>query len=161
ASIACVTRPTTMPSCSPSSAWRSEAAGARRGDCLSRRREAPMSTEAPAWPALPLLAWQDTYHTLHMYTQIIGKVRLALSPMMNEWWQVPFYLTARGLGTSPIPHDHRSFDVELDFVDHEVVFRASDGRRRTIALVPRAVADFHAEVMRTLGAMGLDVAIHD
>jgi hypothetical protein len=120
-----------------------------------------MSTEGPAWPALPLDAWQDTRATLHMYTQILGKVRLALSPMMNEWWQVPFYLTARGLGTSPMRHDHRTFDVELDFIDHRVVFRASDGQTRTLALVPRAVADFHAEVMHTLDAMGLAVSIHD
>jgi hypothetical protein len=96
-----------------------------------------------------------------MYTQILGKVRLALSPRMNEWWQVPFYLTAHGLGSSPIPHDQRSFDIELDFIDHQVVFRASDGQVRTIALVPRAVADFHAEVMRILDAMSLGVAIHD
>jgi len=96
-----------------------------------------------------------------MYTQIIGKVRLALSPMMNEWWQVPFYLTARGLTTSPIGCDDRSFDVELDFIEHRVVFRASSGETRVLALVPRAVADFYAEVMETLGAMGIDVSIRD
>jgi hypothetical protein len=120
-----------------------------------------MSTEGIEWPALPLEAWQDTRATLHMYTQIIGKVRLALSPMTNEWWQVPFYLTARGLTTSPMAHDHRSFDVELDFVDHRVVFRVSDGQSHTLALVPRTVADFHLEMMRILGAMGLEVAIYE
>ena len=120
-----------------------------------------MSTEASEWPDLPLRAWQDTCDTLHLYTQIIGKIRLAQSPMMNEWWQVPLYLTARGLGTSPMGHDQRTFDIELDFVDHQVEIRSSDGQTRTIALVPRAVADFHAEVHRVLGTMGLDVAIHD
>ncbi len=120
-----------------------------------------MSTEGVEWPALPFEAWRDTQATLHMYTQILGKVRLALSPMMNEWWQVPLYLTARGLTTSPMEHDHRSFDVELDFIDHRVVFRASDGHTRALALVPRTVADFYAEVMRILVEMGLEVAIYD
>lgn len=120
-----------------------------------------MSTAGPAWPTLPLDAWQDTFDALHMYAQIIGKVRLALSPMMNEWWQVPLYLTARGLTTSPIGHDHRSFEIELDFIDHQALFRASDGQTRALALVPRSVADFYAEVMRILHAMGLDVAIHE
>lgn len=120
-----------------------------------------MSKQGAEWPSLPLKAWQDTCATLHMYTQIIGKVRLALSPMMNEWWQVPLYLTARGLGTSPIEHDDRTFDIELDFIDHDVVFRASDGQTRTLALAPRAVADFYAEVMRTLDSMGLGVSIYE
>lgn len=120
-----------------------------------------MSKEGAEWPSLPLEAWRDTCATLHMYTQIIGKVRLALSPMMNEWWQVPLYLTARGLGTSPIAHDRRTFDVELDFIDHAVIFRASDGQIQRLPLVPRAVADFYAEVMGTLGAMGLGVSIFE
>jgi hypothetical protein len=120
-----------------------------------------MSIEGSEWPALPLHAWQDTCSTLHRYTQIIGKVRLALSPAMNEWWQVPLYLTARGLTTSPIEHDHRSFEVDFDFLDHRIVVRASDGQIRTIDLAPRAVADFYAEMMQTLGAMGLGVALHE
>src|SRR5262245_61288778 len=111
-----------------------------------------MADERTDWPALPLDAWRETCATLHMYTQVLGKVRLALSPLMNEWWQVPLYLSARGLSTSPIPHDHRSFDVEFDFVDHRLVFRASDGQTRALDLVPRAVADFYAAVMATLGA---------
>ena len=120
-----------------------------------------MLIEGPAWPALPLGEWQETCATLHMYTQIIGKVRLALSPMMNQWWQVPLYVTPRGLSTSTIGHGHLSFDVELDFIDHRVVFRASDGQIRSLALAPCAVADFYAEVMRTLGAMGIAVSIHE
>lgn len=120
-----------------------------------------MSKEGAEWPSLPLAAWQDTCATLHMYTQIIGKIRLALSPMMNEWWQVPLYLTARGLGTSPMAHGERTFEVEFDFLDHQVIFRASDGQTRAIPLAPRAVADFYAEVMRVLGGMGLAVSIFE
>ncbi len=120
-----------------------------------------MSIEGPEWPALPLHAWQDTCSTLHRYTQIVGKVRLALSPTMNEWWQAPLYVTARGLTTSPIEHDHRSFEIDFDFLDHRVVVRASDGQIRSIELAPRAVVDFYAEMMPTLGAMGLSVSLRE
>jgi hypothetical protein len=111
------------------------------------------------WPALPLGGWRDTYSTLHRYVQVLGKVRLALSPMMNEWWQVPLYVTARGLGTSPIPHDRRTFEMDLDFIDHELVIRVSDGAVRSLALMPRTVADFYAEVMLLLDGLGLSVAV--
>ena len=113
------------------------------------------------WPELDWSSWRETAIGLQLRAQIIGKVRLVLSPLTNEWWQVPFYLTARGLTTSPMAHDHRSFDVELDFIDHRVVFRASDGQTHALALVPRTVADFHLKVMQILGAMGLDVAISE
>src|SRR5262249_5135866 len=104
----------------------------------------------PGWPALPLDAWRDTRDTLHMYMQIIGKLRLALCPMTNQWWQVALYLTARGLTTSPMPHDRRTFDVEFDFIDHKLVFRVSDGAGRDLALVPRSVADFYRELRAIL-----------
>jgi hypothetical protein len=120
-----------------------------------------MSIQRSAWPALALEAWSDTRDTLHMITQVLGKIRLALSPMMNEWWQVPFYLTARGLTSSPVGHDERTFDIELDFLDHLIVFRVSDGQTRTLALAPRPVADVYADIMSTLAALGLDVAIYD
>lgn len=71
-----------------------------------------------AWPSLPLEAWQDTYSTLHMWMQIVGKVRLAQAPLLNHWWQVPFYLTVRGLTTSPIPYDSSTFQVDFDFIDY-------------------------------------------
>jgi hypothetical protein len=119
-----------------------------------------MTTAEADWPELPLDAWRDTCATIHMYTQIIGKIRLALSPMMNEWWQVPLYLTARGLTTSPIPHDRRTFEIDLDFIDHNVVVRDSDGATRALPLIARSVADFYAEVMLVLGALGLEVTIN-
>jgi hypothetical protein len=117
------------------------------------------TTQAP-WPALPLDAWQDTYQTLHMYTQIVGKVRLKLSPTMNHWWQTPLYLTVRGLSTSPIPYpsDHRTFDMRFDFLDHRLVVETCDGDARSIAL-GAAVRDFYHEVMDALRALGVEVRI--
>ncbi len=112
------------------------------------------------WPPLPLAEWRDTYDTLHMWTQIVGKTRLALAPMENHWWQVPLYVTPRGLTTSAMPHDARTFAVDFDFIDHTLAVRASDGGTRAIALTPRSVADFHAEYTATLRALGLDVRIH-
>jgi hypothetical protein len=86
------------------------------------------------WPALPLEEWQDTYATLHMWTQVAGKVRLALSPHVNHWWEVPLYVSARGLSTSPIPYGHRVFEIEFDLLDHNVAIRASDGRTKFVPL---------------------------
>jgi uncharacterized protein DUF5996 len=111
------------------------------------------------WPALPLAAWQETRDTLHMWTQIVGKVRLALAPMENHWWQVPLYVTARGLGTSPIPWGGGAFEIDFDFLDHNLYVRASDGRTKAIALVPRSVADFHAELLAVLRAVDISVTI--
>ncbi len=112
------------------------------------------------WPALPLAAWQDTYETLHMWTQIVGKVRLALSPPLNHWWAVTLYVTPRGLTTSPIPYGARTFEVTFDFLDHILWVRTSDGARRAMALYPRSVADFYREFMAILRALGIDVAIN-
>src|SRR2546426_12255131 len=81
-----------------------------------------------AWPLLPLEQWEETCNTLQLWTQIVGKTRLALAPMQNHWWQVALYITARGLGTSPIPHGKRTFEVDFDFVDHRLLVRTSDGR---------------------------------
>ena len=81
------------------------------------------------WPALPLEVWQDTYATLHMWTQIVGKIRLALAPLVNHWWQVPLYVTARGLTTSPIPYGTRAFQMDFDFLAHELRMETSDGNR--------------------------------
>jgi Family of unknown function (DUF5996) len=112
-----------------------------------------------AWPALPLEAWQDTRDTLHMWTQIIGKIRLKLAPMLNHWWQVPLYLTSRGLTTTPIPFRDRTFDVTFDFIDHVLVIQTSDERKELIPLRPRSVADFYHEVTSTLGRLAIDVKI--
>jgi hypothetical protein len=118
----------------------------------------PSLKKAP-WPELPLAAWTETCDTLHLYTQVVGKVRLVLSPMTNQWWQVPLYLTSRGLTTSPIPYGHRTFELDFDFIDHNLVLKTSDGATRGLALVPRSVADFYGEVMAILHAEGLDVEI--
>ena len=117
------------------------------------------AAEATTWPALPLDAWRDTYATLHRWTQIVGKVRLAQAPRINHWWQVPLYVTARGLTTSPIPYDQRSFQIDFDFVAHRLLIAASDGGTEGFALRPQSVADFHRELMGRLRALGIAVRI--
>jgi hypothetical protein len=112
-----------------------------------------------AWPALPFEAWPETRQSLHMWTQIVGKIRLALSPPMNEWWQVPLYVTARGLGTSPIPYGDRLFELDFDLVDHQLLVRTSAGDTRALALWARRTCDFYREVLGVLGSLGIDVAI--
>ncbi len=112
-----------------------------------------------AWPALPLREWQETYHNLHMWTQIVGKVRLALTPRINHWWNVPLYVSARGLTTSPIPHGGGAFEVQFDFIDHKLLLDRSDGARKVLALEPRTVADFYAQFMSALRGLGIDVRI--
>src|SRR5262245_4077812 len=96
-----------------------------------------------AWPALALDAWEPTRATLHMWTQIVGKVRLALSPHVNHWWQVPLYVSPRGLTTSSIPEGDRTFEIEFDFLTHNLDLRASDGSAKVVPLYPRSVADFY------------------
>lgn len=88
--------------------------------------------QSSLWPELPLEAWQDTYATLHMWTQIVGKVRLALSPHINHWWEVPLYVNARGLTTSPIPYEQRTFEVQFNFVEHELSISVDDGHRKSV-----------------------------
>jgi hypothetical protein len=109
------------------------------------------------WPALPLRAWADTYATLHMWTQIVGKVRMALTPPVNHWWHVPLYVTSRGLGTSPIPYQDGTFEVTFDFVDHALRIATNDGRAGGFALRPCAVAAFYRDVMAALGTLGITV----
>ena len=111
------------------------------------------------WPQLPLSDWADTYATLHRWVQMVGKTRLALAPMQNHWWQVTLYLTARGLGTSPIPYDERSFEIELDFLDHRLLMRTSDAAMQSIPLAPRCVADFYREYLGMLAALGVEARI--
>lgn len=112
-----------------------------------------------AWPALPLNAWQETCATLHMWSQVVGKVRLAKTPPVNHWWHVPLYLTSRGLTTSPIPDDNRTFEIDFDFIDHRIEIAASDGAVRELALRPISVADFHREMMTALVDLGVEVEI--
>jgi len=112
----------------------------------------------PAWPALPLAEWRDTYATLHMWTQIVGKTRLALAPMQNHWWQVALYVTPRGVTTSAMPSGTRTLAADFDFLDHQLYLRTSDGATRAIPLVPQSVADFFAAYQAALRS--LDVAVH-
>jgi hypothetical protein len=116
--------------------------------------------ELDAWPALPLAAWRDTYATLHMWTQIVGKVRLALSPPVNHWWHCTLYVTARGLTTSPIPYDTRTFEVSFDFIDHTLLIQTSDGSSKALGLFPRSVAEFYHELLGALRSLDIDVTIN-
>jgi hypothetical protein len=112
------------------------------------------------WPELPLEGWRDTYETLHLWTQIIGKIRLAQAPMLNHWWQVPLYVTCRGLSTSPIPHESgRSFQIDFDFIDHRLQIQASDGSMESLPLAPCSVADFYSRIIGRLKALGLETRI--
>lgn len=111
------------------------------------------------WPALPLEGWQDTYATLHMWTQVVGKIRLALTPLVNHYWNVPLYVTSRGLTTSPMPHGDLTLAIDFDFIDHVLRITCDDGRTETVALAPKSVAAFYAEVMSALGRLGARVDI--
>lgn len=120
-----------------------------------------MATEQQVadWPALPLSEWADTCATLHLWTQVIGKIRLAHAPLINHWWQVPLYVTSRGLTTSAIPYSARSFQIDFDFIDHHLEIRCNDGGIATIPLFARSVADFYAEIMDRLRELGLETRI--
>src|SRR5437868_9146287 len=111
------------------------------------------------WPSLPLEEWKDTYATLHMWTQVVGKIRLAQTPLVNHWWNVPLYVTARGLTTSAMPYNARTFEIEFDFIAHELIIKCDDGATQSIALVPRSVADFYHAVMAALSALGIEIKI--
>jgi len=113
----------------------------------------------PAWPPLPLSDWRPTCDTLHLWTQVVGKVRLALSPHLNHWWEVPFYVSARGLTTSPIPYGNEVFEAEFDFIDHALSVRASWGRHKRMRLLAMTVAEFYREFFDLLGSMGIFVKI--
>ena len=111
------------------------------------------------WPELRWASWEQTARTLHMWMQVVGKIRLASSPMINHWWNVPLYVTARGLTTSPMYHGVRIFEITFDFIDHLLRIETSEGDDRSVQLAPRTVADFYSELMATLNEMGLATAI--
>jgi hypothetical protein len=111
------------------------------------------------WPSLPLAAWRDTCETLHMWTQVVGKVKLALAPRLNHWWQVALYVSPRGLTTSSIPYGGGLFEITFDFVEHRLVIVTTDGARVTLPLRPQTVADFYHEVMDALHSIGVPVKI--
>ena len=118
-----------------------------------------MQSHTDSWPALDYGEWQDSCATLHLMTQIVGKIRLAHAPLVNHWWQVPLYITARGFTTSAMPRGGRNFQIDFDLVDHRLCIDASDGRRDSIPLIPRSVADFYAEFMGRLRALDLETQI--
>jgi hypothetical protein len=119
-----------------------------------------MDPRLDAWPQLPLAAWQDTYDTLHMWTQIVGKIRMTLTPLINHYWNATLYVSARGLTTSAIPYPRGVFEMEFDFIAHKLAIRTSEGDTRALELAPRTVADFYADVMSTLAALKIDVRIN-
>jgi uncharacterized protein DUF5996 len=123
----------------------------------STSKGTPVSTEI--WPSLLLEEWKDTYATLHMWTQVVGKIRLAQTPWVNHSWHVTLYVTSRGMTTSPIPYGTRTFQIDFDFIDHLLVITTNDGAVRTIMLRPISVADFYSEVMTTLWELDLKVSI--
>lgn len=112
------------------------------------------------WPSLPLESWQDTYATLHMWLQIIGKIRLKLSPPVNHWWHCALYVSPCGLTTSAMPYDKRLVEIEFDFINHQLHISTSDGLKQSLALAPKTVADFYQEVMQMLHSMNIDVDIN-
>src|SRR5256885_15119050 len=131
----------------------------RSETCATVDGRSEMHVDVETWPALLLEAWKDTHDTLHMWTKIVGKIRLKLAPHLNHWWQVPLYLTSRGLTTTPIPAGDREFDVTFDFIDHVLIIQTSDGRTEQIPLRPQSVADFYREMMAALHRLAIDVQI--
>jgi len=118
-----------------------------------------VADQPESWPSLPLDSWKDTYATLHMWTQIVGKVRLRLTPLVNHWWNVPLYVDARGLTTSRIPYGQRAFDLWFDFIRHQLLLETTDGILKSVPLAPRPVAEFYEEFMGMLRSAGIEVKI--
>ncbi len=121
---------------------------------------AQAAVDSTTWPDLPLDAWADTYATLHLWTQVVGKVRLACSPWINHSWHVTLYVTARGLTTSLIPHHTSAFQIDFDFIDHRLTVQASDGRSEAFALEPQSVARFYTRLLQIMAKLGLNVRIN-
>src|SRR5580704_7586358 len=116
---------------------------------------------APAdWPALPYAEWEGTRDTVHMWTQIVGKTRLALTPLENHWWNVPLYVTPRGLTTSAMAYGPGSLEIDFDLIAHQLLLKTSSGDERSMRLYPRSVADFYAEYMASLRSLGIEVHIY-
>ena len=118
-----------------------------------------MDIKRDSWPALPLAAWADTYATLHMWTQIVGKIRLALAPPVNHWWHVTLHVTPRGLTTLAMPYDGGCCEIQFDFVEHRLRIDTSGGETRSFPLAPQSVADFYAHTLRLLKELKIDVRI--
>jgi Family of unknown function (DUF5996) len=123
------------------------------------RQPSPDRTLGELWPALPLEEWEDTYHTLHMWTQIVGKVRLELAPLQNHWWNAALYVNTRGLTTSPIPYRGDAFEIQFDFIDHRLEIVTSFGKKQLLPLEPNTVAAFYKEFLAAMHAAGIETAI--
>src|SRR5579863_1871574 len=129
---------------------------------LSLRLSVSLMAQAlisPGWPPLPFEDWESTCDTLHMWTQIVGKTLLALTPLENHWWNVTLHVTPCGLNTPPIPFGRQTFDIEFDFVAHKLMVRTSEGDEHAIPLYSRSVADFYREYMSCLRSLGIEVTI--
>src|SRR4029077_11309857 len=114
------------------------------------KRASSMERIEQDWPALPLGEWEKTYHTLHMWTQIVGKIRLSLAPLQNHWWNAALYVGTRGLTNSSMPYQERTFELQFNFIEHRLEIRTSDGRESGLALSPKSVAAFYRELFSAL-----------
>jgi hypothetical protein len=130
------------------------------GHANAGQQLSPSGAASRLWPALPLEEWKDTYHTLHRWTQIVGKIRLALTPLQNHWWNTALYVHSSGLTTSPIPYYRDVFEIRFDFIDHRLEIDTSYGASRAVALAPKSVAAFYREVLGALRAAGIEVEIN-
>lgn len=119
----------------------------------------PTPSTLDVWPSLRLAEWQDTCDTLHLWSQIVGKVRMELSTPINHWWHITLYITSRGMTTSPIPYGTRSFEIDFDFVDHRLIVTCSNGPTVSFGLYPRSVAEFYRELKASLQTIGVEVEI--
>src|SRR6266513_4776522 len=127
---------------------------------MDTRQNTSARETAELWPPLPYEEWKDTCDTLHMWTQIVGKVKMELSPFVNHWWHVTYYVTARGLTTSPIPYHGGTFEVDFDFIDHNLFIQTSEGTSKAMPLMPRAVAYSYREFMEALRSLNINVIIN-
>src|SRR2546426_6725181 len=127
---------------------------------MDTRQQTRERKAAELWPCLPYDAWKETLDTLHLWTQIVGKVRMELSPFLNHWWHVTLYVTPRGLTTSAIPYGGGNFEMTFDFLEHNLFMRTSEGTTRALPLIPRSVASFYREFMDCLHALGIQVTIN-
>jgi hypothetical protein len=133
-------------------------AAGRHGSILEQATR--MHRPEQDWPALPLEEWEATYHTVHMWTQIVGKIRLSLAPRQNHWWNTALYVGTRGLTTSAIPYQGRMFEIQFNFIDHCLEMRTSDGGELAVVLSPKSVAAFYRELFSALHELGIDVQIN-
>src|SRR6266481_6353167 len=127
---------------------------------MSLRESRNASALETDWPDLPLAEWEPTYRTLHMWTQIVGKIRLGLTPLQNHWWNVALYVNTRGLTTSPIPYQGHTFRLQFDFVEHRLELCTSGGKKKAIALTPKSVAAFYKELFSMLRSSGIETSIN-